>query len=129
MKPNYVATKSAIAAINIWLILFSWLIIPLIVLIARIVVAKSYSVEFYDDRMIIKSGVLNKQENQAVFMGVYAVSISQTLMGRIFGYGNITVDCPGKWDIDTVGVADPQGLKRYLETKITRAGVTNIIHN
>ena len=129
MNPNYVATKSAIAAINIWLILFSWLIIPLIIMIVRIVIAKSYIVEFYDERMVIKSGVLNKQENQAIFMGVYAVSISQTLMGRIFGYGNITVDCPGKWDIDTQGIADPQALKRYLESKITSTGVNKFIPN
>lgn len=129
MKPNYVATKSAIAAINIWLILFFWLIIPLIIMIVRIVIAKNYVIEFYDDRIVLKSGVLNKQENQSVFMGVYAVSISQTLMGRMFGYGDITVDCPGQWDIDTHGISDPQGLKRYLETKINSNGVNKFIHN
>ena len=129
MKPNYVATKSGVATLNIWLILTFWLIIPLIILIARVIIAKHYVIEFYNDKMVIKSGVLSKNERQSVFMGVYSVSVSQSIVGRMFNYGNISVDCPGKWDIDTEGVADPQGLKHYLETKITRNGVTNILYN
>ena len=51
-------------------------------------------------------------------------------MGRIFGYGDIYVDCPGNWgDIDTEDIADPQGLKRYLETKITHTRPTTVVHN
>ncbi len=127
--PNYVAKKSVVSALSIWLILFSWLIIPLIIQIARIASVLCYSIEFYNNKIITKSGVLNKQENQSVFAGVYAVNISQSLFGRIFGYGDIRVDCPGKWDIDTTGIKNPMELKKYLEGRITAEGMTNIIHN
>ena len=129
MNPNYVAKKSKVHALNFWLILFFWLIIPLVIQIARILSAKCYSLEFYDEKMVLKSGVLNKDERQSVFMGVFSVSLSQSFFGRIFNYGDVSVDCPGPWDVDTVGIKNPVALKKYLESKITAKGVTNIIGN
>ena len=129
MKPNYVAKKSVTPVLSFWLIVFFWLVIPLIIQIARILSAKCYSIEFYDDKIVVRSGVLNKNEVQSVFGGVYLVSVSQSFMGRIFNYGNIKVDCPGRWDIDTTGIKDPSALKKYLENYITANGMTNIIHN
>lgn len=129
MTPNYTAKKSAASVLSFKLIIFFWLIIPLIIQIARIVVAKCYSIEFYDNRIVVKSGVLNKQEKQSVFAGVYSVSVSRPFLGTIFGYGNISIDCPGKWDIDTIGIKNPDGLKSYLEGYITTAGMTNVVHN
>ena len=129
MTPNYVAKKSAASVLSFWLIVFFWLVIPLIIQIARIVSAKCYSIEFYDNKIIVKSGVLNKNERQSVFAGVYSVSVSQSLAGRILGYGDISVDCPGRWDVDTVGIKNPADLKNYLEGHITASGMTNIIHN
>ena len=105
------------------------MVIPLIIQIARILSAKCYEAEFYDNKIVVKSGVLNKSENQSVFAGVYSVSISRSFFGRIFGYGDVRIDCPGRWDVDTSGIKDPEGLKRYLEGYITSAGMTNIIHN
>ena len=129
MNPNYIAKKSAAPVLSLWLILFFWLIIPLIIQVYRIVSVKSYSLEFYDEKIVVKSGVFSKSESQTVFSGVYSVSISQSFMGRIFGYGDIRVDCPGKWDVDTSGIQDPAGLKHYLESKITASGIQRIITN
>jgi len=119
MEPNYVARKSVVNALSFWLILFFWLVIPLIIQICRILAVKNDIIEFYDDKVVCKSGILNKKEDQTVFAGVYAVSLEQSLFGRMFNYGNLRVDCPGKWDIDTEGVKDPIALKKYLETKIS----------
>ena len=127
MHPNYIVKKSVVPVLSVWLILFFWLVIPLIVQIVRIVAAKSFSLEFYDGKIVEKSGVFNKQENQAVFVGVNSVSISQSFLGRIFGYGDVSVDCRGKWDVDTYGIKDPRGLKAYLESKITADGITTVI--
>ena len=129
MKPNYVAKKSVTGVLSFWLIVFFWLVIPLIIQIARILSAKCYSIEFYDNKIVVKSGVLSKQENQSVFGGVYSVSVSQSFVGRIFNYGNIQVDCPGRWDIDTVGIKDSSALKKYLENYIIAIRMTNIIYN
>ena len=129
MKPNYTAKKSVVPVLNFWLILFFWLVIPLIIQIVKILAVKSFSIEFYNDKMILKSGILNKREDQSVFMGVYSVSISQSLFGRMFGYGDIRVDCPGKWDIDTTGIKNPYAFKAFLESKISGANTTNVLYN
>lgn len=127
MNPNYVAKKSIASVVSIWLILFSWLIIPLFIQIARIISTKCYSIEFYDNKIVVKSGWLSTSEKQSVFKGVYSVSVSRSLKGRIFNYGNVSVDCPGYWDIDTNGIKDPNGLKAYLQEHITAEGMTNIV--
>lgn len=127
MTPNYVAKKSMAKTLNFWLILFFWLIVPLIIQIVRILQAKSYSIEFYDEKMIVRSGVLNKSERQSVFAGVYAVSINQSLWGRMFNFGDIMVDCPGRWDVSTSGIKDPKALKAYLETKISAKGMNTVV--
>lgn len=124
MKPNYVVKKSIAASISIWNILFCWLIIPLIVQIVRIVKAANYRIEFYDNKIVTKSGVLSKNEKQTAFSGVVAVSINQPLMGRIFNYGNVKVDVFGKWDVNTEKVKDPKGLKEFLESKLDNSGIT-----
>lgn len=129
MTPNYVAKKSIASVLSPKLLLFFWLIIPLIIQIARIISAACNSVEFYENKIVVKSGVLNKSERQSVFAGVYAVSIRQSLFGGIFNYGDISVDCPGRWDVDTYGIKNPKALKEYLEQHITTNGMTNIIHN
>lgn len=122
--PNYTARKSVMPVIEPLLLVFFWLIIPLIIQIVKIVAAKKEVIEFYDDRVIRKSGILNKKETQSVFMGVYAVSIYRSLAGRMFGYGDLILDVPGKWDIATTGIKDPEGLKAYLETKVVKPNTT-----
>ena len=127
--PNYVVKKSLIGTVSIWCILFFWLIIPLLIQIVALLRASAYSIEFYENRMVIKSGILAKNERQSVFSGVYSVSVSRTMMGMLFGYGDVSVDCPGRWDIDTRKIKNPTGLKLFLERHITSAGMTNIIYN
>lgn len=125
MQPNYVAKKSAICALSFWGIVSCILIIPIFVLIYRIVALKMFRIEFYDDKIVTYSGLINKSKKQSVFMGVTATSIQQTLFGQIFNYGDIAVDCVGKWDVDTYGIKNPKALENYLQTKIVQAPATN----
>lgn len=130
MTPNYIARKSKAKALNIWLILFFWLIIPLIIQIVRVLAASCYSIEIYDQKLVVKSGVLNKNEKQAMFAGVYAVSLEQSFIGRIFDYGDIRIDAPGNWaDINTEGIKSPREFKNFLETQIKVGGNTQFIAN
>ena len=121
MSPNYVAKKSVCSVLS-----FGWLvscifILPIFVLIFRILAIKKYQIEFYDDKIITYSGLFNISKKQTVFMGVTATSLSQSVFGRMFNYGNVSVDCVGKWDVDTSYIKDPNGLVDYLETKIIKA--------
>lgn len=118
MTPNLVVRKTAWSAVTPLCVLFFWLVIPAIVMIWRIVATKSYVVEFYDDYVITKGGVFSKYERKTVFPAVLSVSVSQSFLGRIFGYGNLFVDVVGKWDINLHGICSPFVVKAYLESKV-----------
>ena len=126
MNPNYVAKKSAWGGVSFGSILACILIIPIFMLIFRILAAKQFCLEFYDDKIIIKSGLLNKKKQQMVFMGVTSVSVEQSLWGRLFGYGDVVVDCVGKWDVsNTTYIKNPEALEEYLQTRIVQATAGN----
>ena len=125
MRPNYVAKKSAWSVLSFWSIVACILIIPILVLIYRILEIKKYRIEFYDDKIITYSGLINISKRQCVFMGVTSTSINQTLAGRIFGYGDVVVDCVGKWDVDTTYIKQPMELEYYLQTKIIASNTAN----
>lgn len=119
---KYTARKSKLAALNWLCVLFCWLIVPIFIQIYLFLRAHCYTLEFYTDKVVVKTGVLNKQEQQSVFLGVLSVSLHQSLFGRMFSYGDLQVNVPGAWDIDTTGIADPKGLRTYLESRITAQG-------
>ena len=117
-EPNYVAKRSAWTAVTPLRVIFFWLIIPLIVMLVDIAVKKRDMLCFYDDCIIQKSGLLSKRERRSAFMGIVSVSVNQTFWQRICGYGDVQVDVAGKWDINTNGLANPNGLKEYLQDKM-----------
>ena len=129
MKPDFVAKKSAWAAwsfvATLLTVLLFFLVIPIIVQICRTITVKKYRVEFYEDKIIVKSGWLNTQSKQMVFMGVTGVSVSQSLWGNMFGYGDVNIDCVGKWDVDTTDIKNPKALEAYLQTRTVQASMTN----
>ena len=125
MKPNFVAKKSVVPVLSFWLILFFWLIIPLIIQIVRIVKAKNDIVEFYDDKVIYKSGILSKYEKKFIFGGVYSVNMSQSVFGRMFKYGDLAVDFVGDFSVPLNGVKNFYELKNYLESKMVEGKKLN----
>lgn len=75
-------------------------------------------VEFYDNKYVIKSGLIAKQENQMAFTKIMSVSVDKSFLGAIFNYGNVKIDIVGKNDSILGGVKNPNGLKNYLENLI-----------
>ncbi|MBE6580212.1 MAG: PH domain-containing protein [Ruminococcaceae bacterium] len=130
MNPNYVAQKSIVKAFTPLCVLFFWLIIPAFIIVFRIIALKSERFEFYDDHVIHKYGVLNKNEDRKPFFRVNGVNFKQSLLGSIFNYGDLIVDATGKWDFALDGIKDPRALKTFLETRGAReSDFQNIVHN
>ena len=125
MQPNYVAKKSIASVLSFWGIVACILIIPIFVLVYKILVASKYRIEFYDDKIVTYQGLINISKKQSVVMGVTSTSVAQTLFGRMFNYGDVVVDCVGKWDVDTFGIKNPGALEAYLQTKIVQVPNNN----
>lgn len=120
MSPEYVAKKSALKALTPLLILFFWLIIPLIVIIYNIIKLKNDYIEFYSDKIIQYSGIISKHEKRSTFPGVVGISVNKSIFGRMFNYGDLHIDIVGKWDINTDGIINPDALKNYLENRLVK---------
>lgn len=129
LDANYVATKSGWRVVTFWRILFAWLIIPVIVMICQLIILKSTKIYFFDNKIITKSGILSKNETECAFMGINAVSVRQSFLGRIFNYGDVYVDVVGKWNVNTRGVKNPRALKDYLSKYTINKYSVNTIMN
>lgn len=127
---DYVIRKSAWKALNLLTILLIWTIIPLIIVIIRIIILKHDKTYFYENRIISKYGVLSKHEAETSIVGVSAICVDQSLLGRIFGFGDIHIDVIGKWKVTIKGAKKPMQAKEFL-TKylVTKADITPVLHN
>ena len=132
MKPNYVANKSAWAAwsplsVLITVLLF-WTIIPIIVQVFRTISAKHYCLEFYDDKIVVKSGWLSTSTKTMTFNGVTSTSVKKSIWGSLFDYGEVEVDAVGVWDVSTSYIKYPEKLQAYLQTRIVKVQAQPYVH-
>ena len=127
MKPNYIAHKSAWSAwsptATLLFVLLFWTIVPIFVQIFRTISAKKYYIEFYDDKIVEHKGWLNTSAKTMTFNGVTSVSISKSLWGTMFGYGDVVVDAVGYWDVSTDYIKEPEKMAAYLQTRIVKINV------
>lgn len=120
MTPQYTVYKSALCDFSLFtclLLLILGIIPGVIYIVYKVLYAKNYCVEFYEDKYIVRSGIISKKETETVFKGVYSVSMEQNLSGRMFRYGSVYADVVGKHDLALIGISDPQECKEYLQTR------------
>lgn len=119
--PQYVARKSIFGTYGgriIFCVLLCWLIIPVFIAIRYVIKAATYRLEFYRDKIIVRSGLIATKEKRIVLTPVMGVRINYSLLGRIFNYGDVFIDTVGRWDIDTSGIKRPEELRAFLESLI-----------
>ena len=129
MEPNYVAKKSVFGECGgkIFLcILLCWLIVPIFIMIYMIVKTKKFRLEFYNDKVIMRRGIVNTQESHSILTTIVGVRINRSMAGNIFNYGDVLVDMVGRWDVDTTAIKDPVSLKNYLEAIMNQADTANL---
>ena len=120
-RPHIVARKSILPAFKLWRVLLFWLIVPLILIIIDIIKLKYQYVEFYDTFVIKKRGVFNKIEEKCMFPKVLSCHVYRSFWGRVFNFGDISVDAIGKWDVDLTAIKRPLLIRRYLENHFISA--------
>jgi uncharacterized membrane protein YdbT with pleckstrin-like domain len=123
-KP-YIARKSAWQGVKARYILLFWLIIPLIIMIFKIITVKHEYLEIYQNKIIQHKGWLSRHEKEIALVGINAIGVDQTFLGRIFKYGDIRIDVVGKHDITFNHIKKPYELKQYLESQVNKASTSN----
>jgi uncharacterized membrane protein YdbT with pleckstrin-like domain len=71
-------------------------------------------------RVIIKSGIISRQTLELNLPKVESIGVTQPILGRIFGYGNITVRGTGGTAGTFKFVSDPLGFRKIVSEATER---------
>jgi len=78
-------------------------------------------------RVVRKTGIVSRETDELRLSAIETVDLSQSMWGRLFGFGDVRVTGRGESNMLLSRVADPVGVKRAIEsaysTNIERAGV------
>lgn len=118
----YEARKSGWGAISFLWIVSCILIVPIFIIIIRVLCLKAEKISFYEDKIVYETGLLNKKKKTFAFAGVFSVDVNQSLFGRMFKYGDVSIDFVGKTDIKTNYIQKPHELEAFLEARLVKRG-------
>ena len=102
------------------------LAIALLVLFEIFLLRFDYVV-IYKDRILFHKGFIMKKEKKEVFTGIKLVTVEQTVMGRLLGYGEVQANLYGAGIVRIKGVKDPAYVAEYMESLIV-VPTGNITH-
>ncbi len=95
---------------NFWWIFFSLgLLLPVIFYWQRF---SEIAVTNY--RVISKKGIIRRHVSEYPIKKIETINISQTIVGRIFNYGHITITGTGNNILCIRNVKDPDTFKKYI---------------
>lgn len=72
-------------------------------------------------RLILKRGLVSRMTAEMTLDKIEEVVVHQTFLGRILGYGHITVRGTGVSEIEFPDLTDPIGLRRQIEEAMVAA--------
>lgn len=71
-----------------------------------------------DRRLIIKHGILRQQSMETLLAKIESIHVSQSLLGRILGFGTLLVTGTGASDAPLPRICDPMELRRQIQGQI-----------
>jgi uncharacterized membrane protein YdbT with pleckstrin-like domain len=78
-------------------------------------------------RVVRKTGIISRETDEIRLSAIETVDLSQSMWGRLLGFGDVRVTGRGESSMLLNRVADPVGVKRAIEsaysTNIERAGI------
>ena len=77
--------------IFIWPVIFSFVLIGIPWLIAAILQKKTTEMAVTNKRVIIKTGIISRRTIEMNLSKIENIEVNQSIIGRIFGYGIITI--------------------------------------
>jgi uncharacterized membrane protein YdbT with pleckstrin-like domain len=102
---------------TIWdLLLLAILAIPFWFGLLRVLEGIALEVAVTSDRFVRKAGLIAVTTEEVSLDKIEEVNVEESILGRIFGFGSIHVHGTGAGRIRVVMVADPERLRREIQT-------------
>jgi uncharacterized membrane protein YdbT with pleckstrin-like domain len=67
-------------------------------------------------RFVEKHGLLSMHTNEIALPNIEGIRVSQSLLGRLVGYGTVRIEGTGIDSVTTPNIADPVGFVRAIQT-------------
>ena len=99
-----------------WLFLFflGWLLIGIFVFIARYIEKWTTERALTNKRLIIKRGLISRKTEEISCNRIEEVNLSQTIIQRILGSGDILIRGVGAGEIFLRNIDDPIGVQKKI---------------
>lgn len=72
-------------------------------------------IEVVDNKINLKTGFLKKRSKEITFDKVESVEITQTILGEILNFGDISISGTGTNSLNLKGISNPKEFKKSLE--------------
>ena len=96
--------------------LLAMLLIPFYFGMIRFVHGIALEVAVTSDRFVKKTGLVSITTEEVSLDKIEEVNVDETILGRIFGYGTVSVHGTGAGKIRVLMVTDPVKLRREIQT-------------
>jgi uncharacterized membrane protein YdbT with pleckstrin-like domain len=113
-QPDFLSTGSpltwASALVAIWLILG-------VITFLRMMIRKwTTEIGVTSHRFVEKYGLVSMRTNEIALPNIEGVKMTQSVMGRLLGYGIVRIEGTGVDAVTTPPIADPVGFVRAIQT-------------
>lgn len=98
------------------LVFLGWLLIGIWIFFAMMIPKWTTELAITNHRFIKKTGWVSLHTEEISLPNIEGVEVSQSIWGRIFGFGRVQIEGTGVDKIVTPLIADPVEFRRAIET-------------
>ncbi len=89
---------------------------PLLLVFWEVLKYKSIEQGVTSKRVILKTGIISRNSDEMKVSSIETVEINQNILGRIFGFGTVSVTGKGISDLVFKNIDDPMSVKKAIES-------------
>jgi uncharacterized membrane protein YdbT with pleckstrin-like domain len=109
------------------LLLLSIIVVGVFIFIGLVVKMKTTDFAVTNRRIILKEGWLTRHTSELAVENVEGVSLDQSLIGRLFGFGRVVVTGTGDATIVFPPMANPVDFRRAIESARAECGEQRVV--
>jgi len=104
-------------SIVVWVLLVPFTVgITLVPAIWRYLELRTLEQGVTNKRVIYKCGIISRKTEEVKVSSIETVEMSQSVLGRIFGYGTLKITGHGISDVVFKGIDNPLSVKKSIES-------------
>jgi len=105
-----------------WLDYLTWglVLLGVVYFLWQLIRIRATEIAVTDRRFIRKTGWIGRDTSEVELRSIEEVSLKQTVLGRLFGYGTLTVRGTGAGLVESPGIDDPKIFQKAIQTAQSR---------